>query len=87
MIGDRLRGRGPRSRTVLVAVVLAGLVACASPPPPRAPASEQSLRDIGSRNDVAAAKARVEQRGRTRTEADIRAAERRDAARDSSEPR
>ena len=89
MNGEPARGdlhkRRPRPGAGLTAVAFASLAACASPPPPRAPASEQSLRDIGGRNDDAADRAVVEQRGRTRAEADVRAAERREAARMSAE--
>jgi len=84
--GNPSRCRAPLHAGVTV-VALAVLAACASPPPPRAPASEQSLRDIGGRNDDAATRVAVEQRARTRAEADIRAADRREAARMSAEQR
>jgi hypothetical protein len=63
----------------LIAGGLAALSACGSPPAQPMPASEQSLRDIGNRNDNAALEG-VEERARMRVEADMRAADRHDAA-------
>ena len=73
--------RAWRLRTGMTTLALAGLAACGTAPIQRAPANEQSLRDIGNRNDDAALKATAGQRGRTRAEADIRAADRREAER------
>ncbi|MDQ8756742.1 hypothetical protein RCO27_10930 [Sphingosinicella sp. LHD-64] len=68
-------------RAGMVALALAGLAACGTAPVQPEPATGASLDNIGNRNDDAALRASAEQRGRTQADVDIRAADRREAAR------
>lgn len=71
-------------RTGMIAFALAGLAACGTAPVQPEPATGASLDNIGDRNDDAALRVSAEQRGRTQADADIRAADRREAARSST---
>ena len=67
-------------RTATAVIALAALANCGARTAER-PTDQQSLSDIGNRNDDAAMKVAAEQRGRSKAQADVLEADRREAER------
>ena len=70
-------------RTGIAVIALAALASCGPTTVDRPPTDQQSLSDIGNRNDDAAMQVAAEQRGRSRAQAVVIEADRREAERQS----